>query len=125
MRQNRKLVWLYAIPCIITMGIISRLVQTGFVLFDKYLGDALYAMMMYAFLRLRTSPRSAALGSSLLMTALECFQLSMIPTQMLLSSHILTRLCARLLGTHFAWQDLLAYAIGIGGSYYVDSRQNQ
>ena len=125
MRQNRQLVWLYAIPCIITVGIISRLLQTGFVLFDKYLGDALYAMMMYAFLRLRTGPRSAALGSSLLMTALECFQLTGIPAQLLSSGQLSIRLCARLLGTHFAWPDLIAYAIGIGGIYYVDSRQNQ
>jgi hypothetical protein len=124
MRQTPPRVWVFATLCIITVGIISRLVQTGFVLFDKYLGDALYAMMVYALLRLRTGPRSAALGASLLMTALECFQLTSIPAQMLGSAQLPIRLCARLLGTHFAWPDLLAYAIGISGIHYVDSRQS-
>ena len=35
-----------------TVGILSRVVHTGLVVFDKYLGDALYAAMVYTILRL-------------------------------------------------------------------------
>src|SRR5438105_3468878 len=37
---------------IITVGTLSRVVHTGLVVFDKYLGDALYAAMVYTILRL-------------------------------------------------------------------------
>ena len=43
--------WLVCLAGIIAMGIISRLVHTGLVVFDKYLGDALYAAMVYSILR--------------------------------------------------------------------------
>ncbi|MDP9169271.1 MAG: hypothetical protein M3N54_01525 [Acidobacteriota bacterium] len=33
-------------------GIVSRVVHTGLRVFDKYLGDALYAAMVYAILSL-------------------------------------------------------------------------
>jgi len=35
------------IGIIIALGILSRLIHTGFVVLDKYLGDALYAAMVY------------------------------------------------------------------------------
>ena len=37
---------------IITVGILSRVAHTGLVVVDKYLGDALYAAMVYTILRL-------------------------------------------------------------------------
>jgi len=37
------------------MGILSRVVHTGFTIFDKYLGDALYAMMVYGIFRITSA----------------------------------------------------------------------
>ena len=110
---------------IIAMGIISRIVHTGFALFDKYLGDALYAMMVYAILRLLSRAAVAAVCAMVVMTAIELFQLTMIPAHMLSSEHWLTRICARLIGVEFSFLDLIAYAVGIGCIYLVDSFQGE
>ena len=42
-RLRSRLSWVFCIVGIIAMGILSRVVHTGFAVFDKYLGDALYA----------------------------------------------------------------------------------
>ena len=44
--------WIFCLAGIIAVGILSRVVHTGLLVFDKYLGDALYAAMVYAILRL-------------------------------------------------------------------------
>ncbi len=106
---------------IIAVGIISRLVHTGFVVFDKYLGDALYAAMVYMFFRLLWKPSASVVYAMLAMTAIESFQLTMIPAHLLASKHLITRICARLMGTQFSFLDLLLYAVGIGLIWLMDS----
>ena len=44
--------WVRYLIGIIAVGILSRVIHTGLVVFDKYLGDALYAAMAYSLLRL-------------------------------------------------------------------------
>ena len=44
--------WIFCLAGIIAVGILSRVVHTGLLVFDKYLGDALYAAMVYTILRL-------------------------------------------------------------------------
>jgi len=112
--------WILCLIGIIALGILSRTVPTGWVLFDKYLGDALYAAMVYAILRLfwRTAP--LALATMAVMTAIESFQLTMIPAHMLASEHWMVRACARLVGTEFSFLDLLAYAVGIACIHLAD-----
>ena len=97
------------------------MVQLGWVLWDKYLGDALYAAMIYTIVRLIWSapqPRLAALSMAI-MTAIEVFQLTLIPARLVTSEHLLVRLGARLLGTEFSLLDLCAYVVGIGATYFV------
>jgi hypothetical protein len=115
--------WLLCIASIVAVGLLSRLVRTGFVLFDKYLGDALYAAMIYAMLRLRYGAASAAGRAAAAMVAIECFQLTLIPARMLASEHLAVRLGGRLLGVHFSVADLAAYGVGIGVIYLLDTRQ--
>jgi hypothetical protein len=91
--------------------------------FDKYLGDALYAAMVYGILRLSWRAAVSAVSAMVVMTAIELFQLTMIPANMLASEHLMTRICARLMGVQFSFLDLLAYAVGIGCIYLVDSSQ--
>ncbi len=107
------------------MGIFSRVVHTGFAVFDKYLGDALYAAMVYGILRLGSPPAPSAIWAMVVMTAIELFQLTMIPAHMLASEHWMTRICARLMGVEFSFRDLLAYGVGIGCIYLLDSSQRK
>ena len=92
-------------------------------LFDKYPGDAFYAAMVYGILRLLWPPARSAVYSAAAMTAIESFQLTMIPAHLLRSEHLATRIFARLLGVQFSFLDLLAYGVGIGCIYLVDSTQ--
>lgn len=97
------------------LGIVSRIVVTGFVLFDKYLGDALYTAAIFWVLLLMW-PRQAhwrvaawSFGVSL---AVECFQMTGWPQQMRESSSALLRIVSIVLGTEFSLRDIVAYAIG-------------
>jgi len=124
-RLKSRRAWLFCVAAIIATGILSRVVHTGFVVLDKYLGDALYAAMVYGILRffaMRSAPSTIAACAMALMTALELFQLTMIPAHLLTSEHAITRICARLMGVEFGFPDLLAYAAGIGCIYLMDAR---
>ena len=112
--------WALCLAGIVAVGILSRLVHTGFILLDKYLGDALYAAMVYAILRLWRSDGSVVGLAASAMLAIEAFQLTLIPARLLGSDWLVVRICARLLGTHFSFIDLLAYAAGIACVYAVD-----
>jgi hypothetical protein len=105
---------------IVSAGLLSRVAHTGFPLLDKYLGDALYAAMVYVLLRLTGRIARVTLWSAVAMTAMECFQLTGIPAGMLRSGYAPVRACARLLGTQFSVLDLLAYAVGIGCLAAID-----
>ena len=117
--------WVFCIVGIIAMGILSRAVHTGLAVFDKYLGDALYAMMVYGILRLSLRAAVSAVCAMVIMAAIELFQLTMIPAHLLASEHLMTRICARLIGVEFSVMDLLAYGVGIGCIYLVDSCQRK
>jgi len=100
------------------LGIVSRLVVTGFVLFDKYLGDALYTAAIYWVLLLiwprRTHWRVAAWSFSISL-AVEFFQITGWPQQMRESSSLLLRITSIVLGTEFSLRDIVAYAVGALG----------
>jgi hypothetical protein len=116
---------LFCIVGIIAMGILSRVVHTGLAVFDKYLGDALYATMVYGVLRLLSRAAASAVCAMVVMTAIELFQLTMIPAHMLASEHLMAQICARLMGVEFSFLDLLAYGVGIGCIYLVDSSHSR
>ena len=114
--------WIACLVCIVGLGIVSRVVHTGWIILDKYAGDALYAAMVYALISLvwQTDRLRKAVLAMLIMTALEVFQLTMIPAHMLASENPAERILARLLGTEFSFRDLLAYAVGIFGVFLLD-----
>ena len=114
--------WVACLFCIVGLGIASRVVHTGWILLDKYAGDALYAAMVYVLISLiwQTGPLRKAVLAMLIMTALEVFQLTMIPAHLLASGNPAERILARLLGTEFSFRDLLAYAVGILGVLVID-----
>jgi len=112
------------LAAIVAAGLLSRVAHTGFRLFDKYLGDALYAAMVYVIFRLTGRIARVALWSAVAMTAIEFFQLTRVPAGMLRSGYPVVRACARLLGTEFSVFDLLAYAVGIGCIAIADRAQS-
>ena len=113
--------WLLCLAGIIALGILSRVVHTGLVILDKYLGDALYAAMVYSILRLMWRTAAVAIPAMIVMTVIELFQLTAIPASLLASDYLVVRICARLMGTEFSFLDLLAYGVGIGCMYLADS----
>ena len=113
--------WIAVTAIIIAAGLLSRSVRTGFILFDKYLGDALYAAMVYALLRIFTGRIPATISAMSAMTAIELFQLTLIPARLLANDHWPVRVIARLMGVHFSVLDLAAYAAGIGVTLLLDS----
>ena len=117
-----RAIWLIALAAIIALGIVSRTLPLGNPLWDKYLGDSLYAAMVYALLRLFTKadPASLLVTSSAIMVAIEAFQLTGIPALMLVRPEMGTKIIARLLGTHFSFLDLLAYIVGIVCAWFLD-----
>ncbi|HEY6391114.1 MAG TPA: DUF2809 domain-containing protein [Bryobacteraceae bacterium] len=114
--------WIVCLVCIIGLGIATRVSHTGWILLDKYAGDTLYAAMVHVLIILawKTGAPRRALLAMLIMTALEVFQLTMIPAHMLASVSLATRIIARLLGTEFSFRDLLAYAVGISAVFLFD-----
>jgi hypothetical protein len=112
---------MYFLAGVIATGILSRVVHTGLIVFDKYIGDALYAVMVYTILRLMRRSAPVVLPAAAVMLGLELFQLTMIPANMLGSEHFMIRIGARLVGTQFSGLDLLAYGVGIGCVYLADS----
>ena len=116
--------WAVLLIGTIALGLLSRTLHLGWAWWDKYLGDALYAVMVYALIRLAWSPkpsRTAALAMAV-MAAIETFQLTRIPAHLLASQYLLVKLAGRLLGTEFSWLDLLTYAAGISAIYFIHRR---
>ncbi len=106
---------LILLATIIAAGILSRAIHTSWILFDKYLGDVLYAAMVYLLISLvwhRSAIKTGVLAMAV-MTAIELFQLTKIPAQLLANGNAAERLAARLMGTQFSYLDLLSYAAGI------------
>ena len=112
--ESRRAWWIF-LGAVVVAGIGSRMVHSGWLLVDKYLGDALYAVMFYALIRLawRAPAWRVAVAAMGVMTVIEFFQLTMIPARMVASDNLLFQVTGRLLGTEFAWKDLAAYAVGI------------
>lgn len=93
---------------VFALGLASRRLPVGIALWDKSLGDALYAVLIYLLLALaRPTARPVALGASAfgISLAVELFQLTGVPARA-------PRVVAMVLGTTFAWHDVACYAIG-------------
>lgn len=106
------------------LGLVSRLVPLGYLLWDKYLGDAVYAATFYLGLSLiwpRGPIRAKIILTTIYVVAIETFQLTPIPTQLGQSDNPAVKLFAYLvLGSRFSGWDLLAYWVGIAGIGVID-----
>jgi hypothetical protein len=106
------------------LGIVSRLFPIGFILWDKYLGDVLYAAVFYLGLSL-IWPKGTSAAKTVLtgmyVIAIETFQLTSIPVQLSRSNNLVIRLFAyAVLGSKFSGWDLLAYGVGLAAMVGVE-----
>lgn len=106
------------------VGLVSRLLPIGVILWDKYVGDAVYAAAFYLVVSLiwRDWPiATKVLITTIYVVAIEVFQLTPVPTQLGQSRQIVVKLFAYIvLGSKFSWWDLLAYGVGIAVVASVD-----
>lgn len=117
-----------AAAIVVALGVASRIFVTGNILIDKYLGDALYAVLLYLVLRIwrpDQSRRDHANWAMSLVFVIELFQMTGIPASMRQSDSLLARLASIVLGTQFSWLDIVAYAVGILAAYGIDFRYRQ
>ena len=108
-----------ALAVVIAVGVLSRLYPLGYFLFDKSLGDVLYAAAAYLALALalyRFRPAAVAPTALAACVAVECFKLTGLPARY-------ARLAAVrwLLGTSFAWHNLACYAAGVAAVAALDA----
>jgi hypothetical protein len=102
---------LLALAAVVALGLLSRLRPIGWSLYDKSLGDVLYAIAAYLVLALllyRWRPSWVATLALALCLAVESFQATGVPARY---AHITA--VRWLLGTTFSWHDVGCYVIGV------------
>jgi hypothetical protein len=106
------------------LGVVSRLFPIGFILWDKYLGDVLYAAVFYLGLSLiwpKGTITAKTIVTGVYVMAIETFQLTHIPLQLSRSNNLAIRLFAyAVLGSRFSGWDLLAYGVGLAAMVGVE-----
>lgn len=125
MLSTRK-AWAAMLAGIVVLGLLSRAWRTGYWVWDKYAGDALYAAALHVVVRMvwwRAGWRQVAAASAVAMLGIEVFQLTGVAERMWASGSVVGRLMARVLGTTFGWRDLAAYGVGIGVVGALDRRR--
>jgi len=122
--RNRRIVYAVLAVIVFVVGVLSRMLESNSVLLNKYLGDALYAVIFYVCLAcvFPTQPVFArAAFIAIFVITVECFQLTGIPLR-LRKGNLIEKLLSIVLGTKFSWYDMLAYAVGIVSIVVVDVR---
>lgn len=109
---------LLTLVAVVALGLFSRLRPIGWFLYDKSLGDILYAVAAYLALALlfRWRPPWVAPVALLVCLAIEVFQATGIPARY---EHISA--VRWLLGTTFSWHDIGCYVFGVAVIAVVDA----
>jgi hypothetical protein len=109
---------LAALAVTVGLGLLSRLYPLGWPVYDKSLGDVLYAAAAYLALALalpRWRPVLVAALALAFCLAVESFQATGIPARY---AHLAP--VRWLLGTTFSWHDIACYGVGVAGIYGLD-----
>jgi len=107
------------------IGILTRKIDIEAKLINKYLGDALYAVMLYlgfAFIWPSQKIVVRLTLAAMAVATIECFQLTGIPLQLRNSGNSLAKFVSIVLGTHFSWLDMVAYVVGLAAIVTLDYR---
>ena len=119
--NSNRLYYLIVLPVVICLGLLSRRLNDYIPdVIDLYLGDSLWALMIYILIRMlfiNWSQKQAAFVGLLF-----CFIIEL--TQLYHSNWIdairNTTLGGLVLGYGFLWSDLIAYLLGILLGYIID-----
>jgi glycopeptide antibiotics resistance protein len=116
-----RLLYLFLTFIIISLGLLSRRMNDYIPdIIDLFLGDSLWAMMIYFLVRFLFANRS--IKKAILMSIIFCFAVEF--SQLYHSGWIdmvrRTTLGGLILGYGFLWSDLVAYLLGIGLGAAVD-----
>jgi len=109
---------LLALVLTILLGIASRTIQVGWSVWDKHLGDVLYAVVVYLCVVIVTKARAfpTAFGiAALICLGVELFKLTGIP--MAMRGVLISRW---VLGTTFSLHNLPLYLIGLATIASID-----
>jgi hypothetical protein len=102
---------LAALTVTIALGLLSRLHPVGFPLWDKWLGDVLYAVAAYLVLALLLIRSRPTLVPPLALAA--CFAVEAFKTTDLPARYGTFLVVRWLLGTTFSWYNLVCYVAGV------------
>jgi hypothetical protein len=108
----------------LALGVTTRRVPLGALLWDKSAGDALYAVAAYlgiAFVLPRAAPLVVALLALSYCTGVELLQLTGISAALIER----WRPAHWILGSTFAWHDLACYGAGIALAFFIHRRALQ
>jgi hypothetical protein len=109
---------LAALAVTVALGLLSRLRPVGWFLYDKSLGDVLYAVAAYLVLALvlfRKPPAFVAPIALATCLAVEFFQATGIPARY--AHYLVVRW---LIGTTFSWHDVACYGVGVAAIAAAD-----
>lgn len=107
---------------VVGLGLASRSFQSHNAFVRNYVGDALWALMVFlgfGFIFRRKSTTSIALMAFLFAVSVELSQLYHAPWIDQVRS---TRLGGLVLGFGFLWSDLICYAVGIAAGFLAERR---
>lgn len=108
---------------VIILGVVSRTIQFNHIILDKYLGDALYAVLFYLIFKLLLPKKNTfhlSLYSLITVLAIEAFQLTGIPLELRQSGNQFAYYLSIALGTKFSYLDIVAYMVGIVSVACID-----
>lgn len=109
---------LAALALTIALGLLSRLHPVGLPLWDKWLGDVLYAVAAYLALALLLIRARPSLVPPLALAA--CFAVEAFKTTGLPARYAEFAAVRWLLGTTFSWYNLMCYVAGVAAVTAVD-----
>jgi hypothetical protein len=119
MTRSRRLRYLLALLLVIGLGLTSRSIAVGWFVWDKSLGDALYAVAVYLGFRVlapRLAPRWPALAAVVSCLGIELFKFTGLPAAW--ASWWWSRL---VFGTTPSWHNVVCYGVGIVAVAGVDA----
>jgi len=121
---HSQTIHILSILIVVASGAVSRTVQFNNIILDKYLGDALYAILFYLIFKLLLPKKTItqiSLYSLLAVLSIELFQLTGIPLWLRQSDNKLAFYLSIALGTKYSFLDVIAYLIGLISVAFIDS----
>jgi Protein of unknown function (DUF2809) len=120
---KRRLGCAAALVVVIVLGIVSRAVPLDWSLYDKSLGDVLYALAAYLGLAL-LFPRLPS-GAIAALAAVACLAVEFLQLTEINARLLMVPVLRWFLGTTFSWHDVACYLVGVAIAVGLDVSSTQ